>query len=147
MRASRSLEFRRVRRSPRHYPNGPMKNLIAAAILSLLCSCALFSSVDVKPALEANAGMQRVFESHSGAFEKLMLVAKMDDGVRLQILNMIQKDRAAFTLLNTTMAQFVGAMGELSPSDIVEFVRDMKKLYDEVTAEEETAEAPGASSG
>lgn len=109
-----------------------MKNIFQSLLLLLSCSCGLFTTPDVVPALEVNAEMQRVFEAHSGAFEKLMITAKMDEQIKLIILGMIQKDRAVFTRLNTSTAQFIGALGELSPQQIVDFAKSMKELYDEV---------------
>lgn len=129
-------------RSPTFLIHDIMNHLTTGLLLTL-ASCGLFSTPDVVPALEVNVQMQRVFESHSGAFEKLMLTAKMDESFKLIILGMIQKDRAVFTRLNTSMSQFIGALGELSPKQITDFMIQMKDLYNEVKKE---AEGPGPSS-
>lgn len=116
-----------------------MRTKFYPAVVSLLflittMSCGLFSPPKTDAALLTNTQMHAVFSSHSNAFEKLMLHAQMDTAVKAAILSNIQQDRQAFSMLHNVMSQYLGAIGQLTPEMVKDFVEKAKKIYGETKA-------------
>jgi len=110
-----------------------MKNLLLSLTLIVSTSaCSLFTSPDVTPALTANTKQKQIFDRQSSAFEAFLVNADMDPEVRNLGIANIAKDRSAFVVLNTAMAQFLAALGSLSPDDLDRVLDKALEIVDEV---------------
>ena len=106
-----------------------MRRLVPILTALSLTSCGLFEPPKTEEAIAVNAEMLAVFSKHSNAFEKLMLRAEMNQDLKAQVLDFIQQDRDAYRTLHFAMAQYLGAIGELSVDQIKTLVDRAKKLY------------------
>ena len=108
-----------------------MRRLLAALLLSLP-ACQPFGDT-ATPAAEAVAGMTKVFNSHSSAFEKLIANSNASTEVKAAIATNIAQDREAYRALAAATMQYLEKLGRIEWS--AESLKEWAKLVTRKPAE------------